>query len=159
MEEIWSEKDVKREYSKAFSVLADCVARDGPKQFGTAWPDTYCPVDSWINYHSKTNKDDSSKRVRLPRTSREISQMNQIMIEYRHPATGQIYKSWFAEFLQNRDKLKTCLVIHAISDLTKIPEKSLSKRKGIAYSTYRQRRDDAARIIAGNLNRLAVPMF
>ena len=159
MEEIWTHQDVKREYSRAYAVLADTMARGGPKHYGSAWPDIWDPRDYWENYHSKTNKADPYDRARLPRTSREISRMEAVMIGYKLPATKLEIKSWFAEFLANRDKLRICLNIHAKSELTKSHEKYLSRKQGIAYSTYRQRRDDGARIIAGNLNRLMVPMF
>lgn len=151
--------DVKREFSKAYVVLADSVAYGGPKKYGTAWPDIRDLNDDWKNYNSDDKKSYQGGRQRIARTSREIARMEKVMIGYKHPTTKIEIMGWIAQFLLKRHKLVDCLVIYAISDMTNIPEKSLARRKGIAYSTYRSRRDDAARIIASNLNRLSIPMF
>ena len=143
----WKLGDVKREFARAYQILMDWESRPGPKPDTAMWPD----------YLVEYDEEPPKKRRRA--TPKEISNMEKVMLGFRNPVTGKQIMPWAKAYLGKRTALVKALEIFARCEAFDLTEKHEAKRFGIAYSTYRRHRDDAARIIATGLNNSKVRMF
>lgn len=161
MNDEWSAALVKLTMITAFEVLYDTTGRVGPKGPGGNWPEyRYNQSDKADQILAGTNSV-GRMRARIPRNSREIAIMEHVLLGFKNP-NGSLCKNWMAEFLSDKRGYQNCLGVHvtetarAITQNRKFKAKGHCRRIGLAYSTYRRRRDDGAQIIAGKLNLMGV---
>lgn len=161
MQKGWDEKLVKAHLIQAFVVLYDTTGRVGPGKVNTYWPDyTLNPVEKADQLLAGTNSI-GRMRARIPRSVREIGRMENALIGFRDPR-GDEHRGWLSAFLESHQGARTCLGIYvtktAEAEIRNRPfkQKGFCNHIGLAYSTYRRRRDDGAQIIAGKLDLLGV---
>lgn len=139
----WEPGAVKVAMVSAFQVLFETVRMPRPSGAKGWWPDM--PTDAkelWEQRRAGTNAV-GRMGARIQRTSIEIAQ-------------SEIAMGWPMAYLADDHGLRTMFQEWALAQANGIKGRSLCRKRGWSYSTLRERRDRAARIIAQELNRTKV---
>ncbi|TVR06656.1 MAG: hypothetical protein EA385_15170 [Salinarimonadaceae bacterium] len=138
--DVWDIASVRTALVQGYRVLLDTVGREGPRGAGSYWPAFPAEAaDLWEQRRTGSNTV-GRMRVRIQRTSIEIQQAEAAL-------------HWPMRLLADDHNLRVVLQAWALAQAMRIKGRTLCKRRGWAYSTLRERRDRAARIIAEQLNR------
>lgn len=156
----WDGKLVISKMVDAYKILYDTTGRVGPSKGVSSWPEFKLDaIDKAIQQRSEEAVT-GLLRARVQRTSKEVRLCDHVFTGFK--ISGIEYHPWLWQFLEGNPGMKTCLAMQikgqAEADLRNVSfnAKQMCRRKGIAYSTYRARRNDGAKIIAFGLNELGV---
>ncbi len=146
-DEIWDGKRVIARMVDAYKILYDTTGRVGPSSFG-----------QMLNETNTIGR----MRARVQRTSKEVTLMDHVFTGFRY--ADRQYGPWLREFLEHRPGMRKCVAMHVIgqgeAELRNMSfnAKRMCRSAGLAYSTFRGRRNDGARIIAARLNQLGIDL-
>lgn len=159
----WDGKMVIAHMVSAYKVMYDTTGRVGPKLFGAAWPEyKLSAVDKAEQQLAGTNSI-GRMRSRIQRNTRDCERMEHVLTGFRSKKGD--HRPWVSEFLIDNPGIRNCLEAQVIGqtecELRNISfnAKKMCKKRGWAYSTFRKRKNDGARIIASGLNRLEIPIW
>lgn len=149
----WTAKDVKFELVKAFRVLSVVPVRDQDPGSGAGfWPKIYYDRDEIKEQQARETTENKRIRSRHQYSPRDIKRMEAILLGDK----GR--KGWLAEFLSSQPGAKRCLTRWAIWTAQDRNLKHECFIRGLAYSTFRRKRDLAAEMLAEALNRARVEL-
>ncbi|RWM29433.1 hypothetical protein [Mesorhizobium sp.] len=147
----WTPTLVKNAMVHAFEVLLDTTGQVGPDWFKNNWPEYRVEFSDEVGQHNQGTAK-TVTRVRMQRTAREISQMEKVLIGHRG------LPNW-GRYVESEPAARRALVTWCFWEIRGRHTEVECQRRGWAYSTFRRRRDSAARLIADNLNRQGVPAW
>jgi hypothetical protein len=142
----WTAKDVKFELVKAFRVLSVVPVRDPDPRAGSFWPKIYHDRDELKEQAKQATTENRPIRSRHNFSPRDIKRMESVLL-----GEGS-RKGWLAEYLQDHPGAKRCLTRWAIWTAQDRNLKHELFIRGLAYSTFRRKRDQAAQLLADALN-------
>ena len=158
--EHWDGKLVLAKMIDAYKILYDTTGRVGPSRGGSSWPEMQLDaIDKAIQQRSEEAVT-GLLRARVQRTSKEVKLCDHVFTGFK--IRGVEYHPWLWQFLEHKRGMKTCVAMHvkgqAQADLRNVSfnAKKMCRRRDLAYSTFRSRRNDGARLIAQGLNELGV---
>jgi hypothetical protein len=140
----WTPKRVKEEMVRAFKVLDDTAGQIGPDWFKNNWPEYRVEFADEVGQHAQGTAR-TVTRVRVQHTARDISAMERVLLGHRSQP------NWGA-YVRSRPAALRTLVIWCFWELRGRHTEVECQKRGLAYSTFRKRRDEAAGIIADSLN-------
>ena len=143
----WQPKDVMFELVKAHRVLSVVPVRDSHRtDSGTFWPKIAYDRDEIKE--QQTQETTENKRIvgKHSFSPRDIKRMELILL-----GDGK-RKGWLAEFLRAHPGAHRCLARWAIWKAQDRNVKHECFLRGWAYSTFRRKRDQAAALLAKELN-------
>ena len=144
----WTAADVKWELLHAFRVLFDMPGGGGGSS--GFWPTMYPDPEDLEDIAARERFE--MRRVKAHHSPRDIKRMEAILLgDDRGPA-------WLPRFLKDYPAARRCLAKWAIWRASDRIVKDECRLRGLAYSTFRKKRDQAAEIIAAALNEARVEL-
>ena len=144
---IWTSNMVKTELVKAFRVLRAAPARDSYRLgMGSFWPTIRLDKEEIAEQQMLARRELSPPRPRERFSPQDIKRMETVLI-----GDGS-RKGWLAEYLGDNPGAKRCLSNWAIWESQGRNAKEECRRRKLAYSTFRRKRDQAAQALADALN-------
>ncbi|RWC91674.1 MAG: hypothetical protein EOS72_03190 [Mesorhizobium sp.] len=141
----WTPTLVKNAMVHAFEVLLDTTGQVGPDWFKNNWPEYKVEFADEVGQHQEGTAR-TVTRVRVQRTAREISQMETVLIGHRGMS------NW-GRYVEGQPAARRALVTWCFWEIRGRHTEVECERRGWAYSTFRRRRDNAAKAIATRLNK------
>lgn len=140
----WTPKLVKDAMVHAFEVLLDTSGQIGPDWFKNNWPEYRVSFEDEVGQIAQ-GTEKKTARVRVQRTAREITAMEKVLLGHRDQ------RNW-GSYLHHMPAARRALVTWCFWEIRNRHTEVECERRGWAYSTFRRRRDDAAKTIAAKLN-------
>lgn len=145
----WDPTLVKNAMVHAFEVLFDTTGQVGPDWFKNNWPEYRVSFEDEVGQIAQ-GTERQIERVRVQRTAREITIMEKVLIGSKGP-DGQKLPNW-GKYVEDAPAARRALVTWCFWEIRGRHTEVECERRGWAYSTFRRRRDDAAKKIASRLN-------
>lgn len=169
---LWTGTTVKMALIEAFAINSITGGRIGPKEYGSAMPDTWLsPVDLFVIEREDLQDEEhggtrgqhfermkSAQRGKIIRkrqiSAQQVSQMETVLL-----GRGK-HKPWLSGYLNDRNQFqpRQCIEAYSVQSARfelvgrEFKENRFCKKVGWSYSTYRSRRDRAADIVSFRLN-------
>ena len=160
MKQRWTANMVLARIVEAYEVQADTEGRVGPKAMASAWPEyrsDFLSIKEEIDKLNEGNYVQGRNRVRIQRTSRQISQMERILIGVK-----QQDKTWTQPWvyrLRGYRDFHRAVMCHAMWKMHGISIAKGCKSRRISVRTFADHRKKGTEIIAKVLNDQGVEVF